>query len=252
VAVTSVLASSAIAQVAPPCDAGLRRPAQSPYAYGPRTGDRCEGIYVKQVSGTALALASLTSGFEAYDLASVRTLTFRWSGPADSLIRIRVSGIQPNLYYGMDAAPAGTTRSYTWPASMIASLRIARGDIGALAWTRRKVGGISRNVYLPLAIDQGRPKPAAPGYTLVLFPGVKLREVYYTLAPADSLGRPREGGYVYDHKALGYGFYPAERPIRIKIPSLDPPGLYYVEVAAERPDSSPVGMDPILIDTSER
>jgi hypothetical protein len=232
-----------------PCDAGLRTPAQNPYAYGPR-GDRCEGVYVKQVGGTVLAVASLTSSFERYDPASVKDLRFTWSAPADSGLRIRVRGIQPNLYYGMDAVRPGGARSFEWPTAILSSLRIAQPDIGALAWTRRRVGGGWRNVYLPLRISGAGAAASGQGYALVLFPGVKLQEVYVTLGPADATGRAAAGKLVMDHEAQEQGFYPAERPIRIKLPPLDPPGLYYLEVSATLPGGSPVAVEPVLIDTS--
>ena len=44
---------------------------------------------------------------------------------------------------------------------------------------------------------------------------------------------------------------PAERPIRIKLPALDP-SLYRLEVSATLPNGNPVALEPILIDTSDR
>ena len=142
-------APCAFAQVSVPCDPGLRSPAQSPYANGPR-GDRCEGVYVKQVGGTVLAIASLTSSFEKYAPDSIKELHFTWSAPSDSGLYIRVRGVQPNLYYGMDAMRPGGTSRYTWPATILSSLKISQQDIGALAWTRRSIGGALRPVYVPL------------------------------------------------------------------------------------------------------
>src|SRR5262249_36770220 len=40
--------------------------------------------------------------------------------------------------------------------------------------------------------------------------------------------------------------------IRIKLPALDPAGLYRLEVSATLPNGNPVALEPILIDTSER
>lgn len=233
------------------CDPGLRSHAQSPYAYGPR-GDRCEGVYIKQVGGTVLAIASLTSTFDRYDPDSVKSLHFAWPAAGDSGLRLRVRGIQPNLYYGMDALrPAGTT-SYTWPAAILSSLKITQRDIGALAWTRRPIGGTARAVYLPLRISRADSAAPAPGYRLVLFPGVKLQEVFVTLGLADGGGQFTGDTLVKDREPQHQGYYPAERPIRIKLPALDPPGVYRLEVSATLPNGNPVAVEPMLFDTTER
>jgi hypothetical protein len=111
------------------------------------------------------------------------------------------------------------------------------------------VGTTWRRVYVPLRISQSGPADPTNSYVLALYPGVKLREVYLTLGAADSLGRPIEGMLIKDHEPQEHGFYPAERPIRIRIPRLEPPGLYYVEVSATLPDGAPVPVAPVLIDT---
>jgi hypothetical protein len=232
------------------CDTSLRPRSQSEYAYGPR-GDRCEGLFVKRVGGTILSVASLTSSFEKYDLKSPKRLRFEWRGPADSGLRIRVRGIRPNLYYGMDADRPAAATSYEWPISMLSSLNIGQTDLGALAWTRRQTGGQLRNVYLPLRITQSDTGAADAGYTLVLFPGVKLQEVFVTLGPADSAGRPLTDRWLKDHEPQRQRRYPAERPIRVKIPPLEP-GLYHLEVSATVADGSPVEVPPLLFDIPSR
>jgi hypothetical protein len=234
----------------PACDPGLRPRPQTPYAYRP-LADRCEGIYVEQVGGTVLSVASLTASFEKYDLTSGKSLRLAWPGRGNRELRIRVRGIQPELYYGMDATRPANSTSYQWPISILASLRIVQSDIGVLGWTRRQLGNSWRNVYLPLRISQAGTPAAGHGYSLVLYPGVKLQEVYLTLGPADGEGRPMPGKLVKDHQPLNQGFYPAERPVRIKLPALRPPGLYYLEVSATLPSGSPVSVPSLLFDTSE-
>ena len=238
-----------IAAQGPACDTSLRPRSQSEYAYGPRGVDRCEGLFVKRVGGTILSVASLTSSFEKYDLKSPKRLRFEWTVPADSGLRIRVRGIRPNLYYGMDAVRPADATSFEWPISMLSSLNIGQADLGALAWTRRNAGGQVRNVYLPLRITQSDTGTGAAGYVLVLAPGVKLQEVFVTLGPADSTGRLLADRLLKDHEPLRQRFYPAERPIRVKLPPLKP-GLYHLEVSATVPGGSPVEVPPLLFDTS--
>jgi hypothetical protein len=233
----------------PACDPGLHPLAGTRFGYGPRE-DRCEGVYVKQVGGTALAIASLTSRFEQYDVDSGKNLRFAWSASGDS-VRIRVRSIQPDLYYGMDAARPACGKSFEWPIAILSSLKIRQPDIGVLAWSRRKLGGEMRDVFIPVGITQSGVPAASSGYSLVLFPGVKLKEVYLTLGPADADGRQIVDSLIKDREPQKLRFYPPERPIRISIPPLNPPGLYYLEVSGALPNGSAVPVEPLLIDTSE-
>jgi hypothetical protein len=199
-----------------------------------------------------LWVASLTAVFQPYDLEKGKDLRLEWGGASDSEFRIRVRGIERDLYYGMDARRPIGTKAYEWPSDILASLRITRPRIGALAWTRRKIGGSWREVYVPLRITQDPGRGQAAGYELVLFPGEKLKEVYVTLGPADDSGTPLPDRLLKDREPQQHGFYPAERPIRIHLPPLEPAGLYYLRVSATRPAGQPVAPDPLLIDTSEK
>lgn len=232
----------------PPCDEGLKSPKGNAFGYRPR-GDRCEGVYVKQVGGTTMALASLTAAFEDYHPDSVEQLILGWGSP-DTGVRIRVRGIQPNLYYGMDVAPPEAVQSYNWPAGVLSGLRIRQRDIGALAWTTRDIGGSLTRIYLPLSISSPGRSPSPARYTLVIFPGVRLKEVYLTLGAADRAGRP-VGRLLWDNRAVDRGYYPPERPIPIRLPTLKSPGLYHVRVTARLPDGSPVGLDRFLMEVPQ-
>lgn len=232
----------------PLCDEGLRAPRGTDYGYRAR-GDRCEGVYVRQLSGTTMALASLTAAFEDYRPDSVKQLIVAW-GSSDTGVRVRVRGIQPNLYYGMDVAPPDEARSYNWPAGVLSGLRIRRRDIGALAWTTREISGVLKKVYLPLSISRPGHSPTPTRYTLVIFPGVRLKEVYLTLGAADSAGKP-VGNLIRKDRPVNRGFYPPERPIEILLPALKSPGLYHVRVTARLPDNSPVGLDRFFMEVPQ-
>jgi hypothetical protein len=194
-------------------------------------GTRCEGIYAQPVSGSALWVASFTRSFEEYDLTSGADLLVEWVSPGDLGIRLRAQGIKPELYYRMDAVGSATSHSFHWPSDLLAAQHISREDIGVLGWIRYSVGGVERDVYVPLRIRQHDSVPESDRYELVLFPTVELKEVYLSLAPVGSDGRPRS--FIEQGKRLGYGFYPAERPVRIKLRGLGDPGLYYLEIGAE-------------------
>ncbi len=62
------------------CDSLLDNDVAGPWAYGQRE-NRCEGLYVEQVSGAVLAIVSLTSVFEDYDLDRGTPFIVEWTAP---------------------------------------------------------------------------------------------------------------------------------------------------------------------------
>lgn len=226
----SLLASLEGAAQGSPCDRGLEALARGPHGYVLR-GNRCEGVYAQQVSGSALWVASFTQFFEEYDLTSGADLLVEWAAPANLGVRLRAQGIKPELYYRMDAVDTGASHSFRWPSDLLAAQHISREDIGVLGWTRYSLGGVDRDVYVPLRIRQHKSAPETDRYELVLFPAVELKEVYLSLAAVGPDGRPRS--FIEQGKRLGYGFYPAERPVRIRLRGLGDPGVYYLEIGAE-------------------
>src|ERR1035438_3842170 len=59
------------------CDPHLVQPAADPNGYRLR-GDRCEGIYIQDVAGSPLFIASWTESFADYDLLSNEPLVIAW------------------------------------------------------------------------------------------------------------------------------------------------------------------------------
>ena len=213
-----------------PCDRGLVALARGPHGYALRV-NRCEGIYAQQVSGSALWVASFTQSFEDYDLTSGADLLVEWAAPGELGVRLRAQGIKPELYYRMDAVGSAASHSFRWPSDLLAAQHIAREDIGVLGWTRYALGGVNRDVYVPLRIRQHQPAPETDRYELVLFPAVELKEVYLSLAAVGPDGHPQT--FIEKGKPLGYGFYPAERPVKIRLRGLRDPGIYYLEIGAD-------------------
>jgi hypothetical protein len=215
------------------CDPALSQTAGYHWGYQLR-GDRCEGIYIQDVSGTTLMVASLTESFEDYDLDSGKELLVQWAAPGDGAPHLRAQGTRPRLYYRMDTArPPGSTE-YSWPLDVLRAQGIPRQDIGVVGWTRCPVGGTERRVYLPLRIGQQSSPLRSDSYQLVLLPGRELTEVFVSLAPIGVDGEP--ASFLADGKALEYGYYPADRPIAIPIRTLQEPGVYYLEVGATLED----------------
>jgi hypothetical protein len=242
------LSQAAVGQAV--CDSTLR-PAKNTLAYGPRQ-DRCEGVYTVDVAGTTLYIASLTSRFEDYDPASDPALHLSWTAPTTAPLFILVRAIQPDIYYRMDTQRPPTATGYDWPTAILSALRLRRQDLGALAWTRRKAGAGYLRVHVPLSITRAGIQASNNGYSLVVYPVRDLQEVYLTLGPADSLGRPMPGQLFKRQEPQQQFFYPAERPVRLTLPRLDPPGLYYLQVSAKLANGSPAGAEDLLIDSSGR
>jgi len=213
-----------------PCDNELERQAYGPHGYRQR-GDRCEGLYQKQVGGTTLFLASLTEFFEDYDAASGQQLVVDWSAPDSGVVQLRAEGIRRKLYYRMESRRPAGSDSYRWPPDVLAALHIKRDDIGILGWTQHQLGGVQRNVYVPLRVTQTHAARTCGTTLVVLFPGVKLEEVFVSLASLGTDGQPVT--WTRKDKPLGYGYYPAEKPIKVPVTEFAAPGVYYLGISAK-------------------
>ncbi len=145
----------------PSCDSALLHRARGgAFGYAHR-GDRCEGLYARQVAGgTVLYLVSLTEAFGDYDPGTADTLVVEWSGAGSGALRLRAEGVRPELYYRMDTQRPASAGAFRWPSNVLASQGIPRRDIGIVGWTTRPVGGTEQQVYVPLRVSpRGRSAP---------------------------------------------------------------------------------------------
>jgi hypothetical protein len=213
-----------------PCDPALPPLESNPYGYRLR-GDRCEGLYAREVGAASLALVSLTETFADYDARSGRPLIVEWSPPArDTAIHLRAVGLRRRLYYRMDAIrPAGTT-AYEWSPGLLSALGITRPELGIVGSARLRVGALERTVYLPVRVAQQSRPPRGRAHALLVMPGAEASEVFVSIAPVGADGRPL--AFLRDGQPLGHGYYPAERGVEIPLTGLPAPGIYYVEIAA--------------------
>lgn len=211
------------------CDSSLIKLSYGPSGYQNR-GDRCEGIYIKEVSSSTLMIASFTESFEQFNLTSDKPLLIEWSkSPANSTIHLRAEGIKRKLYYRMDTYSAPGSTSYSWPTSFIASQNITKNDVGIVGTFQHKINQQQRDIYIPLRISQNT-RPAKTGnYEIILFPGTELKDVYISLATVDANGQT--GTFIKNGEKLGSSYYPAERGIEIPV-SVSNTGIYYMEIAA--------------------
>jgi hypothetical protein len=215
----------------PACDTNLMQLAAPVNGYQPR-GDRCEGVYARQVAGTTLFLSSFTQTFEKYDLRTDDPLVIRWGAHTDSGVQLRAETIKAGRYYRMDTRAAPRDTMYRWPSRILTSERLGRSDLGVLGWIRVTVAGQRRVAYVPLAITQkGAPNPCGP-LELAFSTETRLSEVMVSLSQIDSTGA--ETRAIKKDEALGRGFYPAGSPVIVSLKRTDlaQPGLYSLKVAA--------------------
>jgi len=211
------------------CDS-LETRASDPLRYRQR-GDRCEGVYSQNVSGSSnLLVASLMESFEAIDDTSSLPLRVEWTPPDGEAVRLRAYSIKPGLFYRMDTAKPIAASPYLWPADVLQALRITNADIGVTGSVSAMLGGERRDVLVPLRIGQRKPPARSMRYRIALWSTVELSDVFITLATVGADGKPMS--YLQRDESLAYGFYPAERPIDIRLKPLEARGIYYVGIAA--------------------
>jgi hypothetical protein len=218
----------------PRCDENLIRLASAVNGYQQR-GDRCEGLYGKQVSGTSLYLASFTQFFESYDLRQRDSLTVSWPPQVNrGELSIRAETVRRGRYYRMDTQQQASSGDYRWSNSVLSNAHIARQDLGVIGWVDAAVGGTSRQLLVPLVIWQTGSPTSCPVYELSLMPGERLQEVFVSLASIRHDGTPE--GFIRQDQPLRRGFYPSETPIKVTFQRTDfpSPGPYYLKVAGRR------------------
>ena len=239
--------SGAEATLVPPrfdCDSLVTTQATDPLRYRLR-GERCEGVYGQNVSGSStLRVASLVESLEAFADTSSPPLRIEWTPPNGEGVVLRASSMRAGLYYRMDTVHPIAGSSFAWPADVRRPLRLSSADIGVTGTASMSIGGARKEVLVPLRISQRGAPARSSSYRLTLWPTVGLREVFVTVAATDSAGAPTR--YLQRDEKLGYGVYPADRPIVIRLPALTRAGVYLVRVAATREGSGGVTRSILL------
>jgi hypothetical protein len=216
------------------CDPALKEIIDSPRGYHLR-GDRCEGIYVKDVGGTVLQVVALIESFDDFEHASNNPLIIQWVQWDKSMganpVRLRAEGLRRRSYYRMDTVRPADSVSFTWPSDVLSAEKLERQDVGVTAATQATVGGVERNMYLPVRISQHANASRTDNYKLFVMPGVELEEVYISLGPVGSRARPQV--YIKNNEPLHFGYYPSGRAVMITVPELTVSGVYYIQVGAQ-------------------
>lgn len=210
------------------CDPSLASVPETANGYRLR-GDRCEGIYVRDV-GASMVVASFTEAFEFSHPQARQPLRVQWDAPDGATLRLRARGLRRRLHYRMDTSRTAATSYFDWPTDVLSSLELTRRDVGIVGLTSIMVGPVRRDVYVPLRVGPGAAPAGAGAYTLALMSDVELREVFVTLVATNANGGTAR--VVKNGQPLGYGYYPPERPIELTIDNLPMTGVYHLEIGA--------------------
>lgn len=141
------------------CDPQLvRQQVTGHLGYRERTGDRCEGFYVRPQAGTLLALVSFgildsETRFGTADTLILEIPAEPSSSSADTILSIQANSLDPRTSFRMDAQlptnPADGSRRYRWPLQVLdegAHHSVTLKEIGVLGKRRSAEGPY----YLPV------------------------------------------------------------------------------------------------------
>lgn len=140
-------------------------------------------------------------------------------------IRLQVLSLRPELSYRMETIRPRSRNSFEWRMVALEAPALSWSELGLVAWLPDETG---ESILLPitLPVQTGRPNHH---YMMVLIPTRELGEVYVSLyqehngekSPTDTT-----------EEAVGYGYYPADLPMHIRLKSQRDPGFYYVKIGA--------------------
>lgn len=214
-----------------PCDSKLIPQKGDPLAYA-RRGERCEGLYVLEVSGSAdLSLVSFTAATSSVTLKAEDRLHVRWPQVSGNLpTHLRAVSLRKHVYYRMDALRPGGIERFEWPADVLIRLNMRSNEVGVVGWVQQTLGGKQIDVYVPLRVGLSPETAAKAHYVVQVVAGAELAEVYVTLAALGGDGR--EEKHLKRDEPLGYGFYPADRPVNVTLSGLPAAGLYRLRLGA--------------------
>lgn len=223
------------------CDPTIPQAKGQPLGYQPR-GERCEGVYAQPVSATTLVVASFTQGPVRYAFDAPAPIQISWTDGPQKPTHLRARSLKRNVYYQMDSVQKAPSATFVWPADVLRALDLGSDEIGVLGWMNETLGEAARPVHLPLKVQQpDGPETTGETYTLMLIPGVELKEIQLSIDQLDERGRLVRTA-VPQHP-LKFGFYPPNRAIAIELPKLSEPGHYYLELTGEREDGLTTSRD---------
>lgn len=195
--------------------------------YGPR-GNRCEGIFARQVS-TAIQMRVIgfqrgrgaSAPFRPNQVVGVRTP----AGAAGEVI-LRATATPPTINYGMDTRQVAANGLFEWDTSILADPRLAlSGDQLALMACSNECRPTPDTVYWPVEMTQ--PASDATGrYVVTVVARRDLKKLTYSLiSGGKTLSRQDRDGPLF-----------AGSPVRLNLGEL-PPGEFQLTIDAVTAES---------------
>ena len=219
---------SPIAKVSP-CDPTVRPLLQSAHHYRQR-GDRCEGLYVAEISRPGIELVSFTLGSLAFDWSS-KTVLLVDSSSHTSPVRVRAVAIPPRSYYRMDAILPGGAR-LRWPlADVLFPEGLTARRIGVFGWTERN----QIKTFVPVRLSTVGEKTADQRLPplLIVQPDFDAARVKWRWSRLARQGCSRFGPWADAVSAPVRALW----PVKIDLSSVSP-GLNCLEVVAQAEDTT--------------
>jgi hypothetical protein len=240
--VASLTAIPLVCSAQTPCDLELvhQTDPKDNDRYMQREKDRCEGVYLQNVSSTIgdLLVASLTGSGRSRQWPGGGGLALHWNQFSGGDVHIQALPLVPRKHFRLDVL-TGAVTSYEWNTNLVAKY-LTPDQIGLVAWTTSTVNGHGERVYLPIAVGASGP-PSSP-YRLTVLSPVELSEVYLTVANIVSGEMPLQV-----HTPLKFGLYPANQKIEVDVPPLPKSGLYRIELIGDRKGQGSVATPPFVI-----
>lgn len=215
-------------EAASACDPSFRQAPENPWGYRPR-GERCEGIFLREVSGEPLRVVACTEGQPAFALGA-DPLLVQWRAPrgdvGDGTLRLRAESLRHRTYYRMDATRPLRDERFFWPSEVLVAQGLQPDEIALTAGVRMTVEGAVRQVLLPVRVTpRGSAARAREATVLTLWPSMALEELFLGVQPAGA-----EAGQ--ELRSLGAAYHAAERAVKLTLPALGGAGVQRVRVAA--------------------
>lgn len=215
------------ASAAPACDPGLASAAADALGYRVRE-DRCEGRYLREVSGSALVVAGFGEPLPSWGPDASGTVDLNWGPtPQSGDVKLLAQSLKRRVYYRMDAIQPPLPARFVWPRQLAATLVPGAGDLGILASQVRP--GASQHLLIPVRLGP----TASDHYELVLLPGTEWQELRYSVSTAREDGAVAE--VIVKDKPLQLGYYPAGRAVRVPVAksALPRAGTYRIDLEAQ-------------------
>lgn len=193
------------------CDPGLPQLRDHPYGYKVR-GDRCEGLFAREVSAGALRIVGYGRHVEDFDASAGPPLRLRWQKPPmQGTVHVRVNCLRPRMYFRMDTQAPVARGEFAWQPGLVAALSLRRGDLAVLAWLTQNTADGPRRVLLPVDLLQRADLPGGRPLRILATSDTEVAQWLLRLSPESGTERPAE-------TVSAAGYFPPGSAVELPLP----------------------------------